>query len=150
MSSRINPRVLVVDDSWDTADSLAQLLTLWGYDAEAGYGGAAALEAARTYRPDVVVLDVAMPSMDGFQVAVALRQMPGLEGITVIGLTGYGNEACQTAAREAGFDHCLVKPAEIEVLRELIGSVAYPVEGFRRRGALTADGGRTRRQAFAG
>src|SRR5579883_2092683 len=102
MSSRINPRVLVVDDSWDTADSLAQLLTLWGYDAEAGYGGAAALEAARTYRPDVVVLDVAMPSMDGFQVAVALRQMPGLEGITVIGLTGYGNEACQTAAREAG------------------------------------------------
>jgi CheY-like chemotaxis protein len=149
MSNRSNARVLVVDDCRDTADSLAQLLTLWGYDAEACYGGAEALEVTNTYRPDVVVLDLAMPGMDGLQVVVALREMPGMADATIIGLTGYSGEACQMSARAAGFDHCMVKPAESRVLRELLGGIAAPLEEFRRCGALTADGGRTRRKVFA-
>jgi CheY-like chemotaxis protein len=148
MSNR-NPRILVVDDCRDNADSLAQLLTLWGYDAEACYGGAEALEVARTYRPDVVVLDVGMPGLDGFRVAPGLREMPGMAGTIIIGLTGYSGEACQVSARAAGFDYCLVKPVELSFLRELIGGVVLPLEEFRRGGALTADGGRTRKELFA-
>jgi CheY-like chemotaxis protein len=148
VSIRSKARVLVVDDCRDTADSLAQLLTLWGYDAEACYGGAEALEVAKTYRPDVVVLDLAMPGTDGLQVAVALREMPGMAGTTIIGLTGYSGEACQMSAREAGFGHRPVKPVKIPYLVELIGAIVLPrVEAGR--GALTADGGRTRREAFA-
>jgi CheY-like chemotaxis protein len=150
MSIRSNPRVLVVDDWRDAADSLAQLLTLWGYDAEACYGGVAALAVARTYRPDVVLLDVGMPGLDGFQVALGLREMPGLAGTTIVGLTGYSDEDCQISALEAGFDHCLLKPVELPRLRELIGGVVLPLGEFRRGGALTADGGRTRREVFAG
>ncbi len=152
-SSRNYPRVLVVDDSRDAADGLAVVVTLWGYDAEACYDGAAALEVARAYRPHVVLLDVGIPGLDGFQVALGLRTMPGLEGAVIIGVTGNTDEACRVRARDAGFDHCLVKPVDIRLLLGLFVLVATPATespGVQpRRGALTGDGGSTRREAFA-
>jgi two-component system, sensor histidine kinase len=151
MSDRSNPRVLVVDDSCDTADSLAELLTFWGYDAEACYDGAAALEVARLYLPNVVLLDVAMPGMDGFQVALGLRKVPGLANAMIIGISGYTSAAYRVRAGDAGFDLCLVKPVEIDSFRELIGRIASPAAeaGTRRRGVITANGGRHLRNLFA-
>jgi CheY-like chemotaxis protein len=150
MSDQLNPRILVVDDWHDTADSLAGLFTLWGYDAEACYSGPVALEVARTYLPQVIVLDVGMPGMDGFQVALGLRQMHGLE-TTIIGVTGYTGEACRASARDAGFDYCLDKPVEMNALRALIGRLAPLMgdTGRLSRGTLTANAGRLRRELFA-
>ncbi len=142
-----NIRILVVDDWCDTADSLAALLTLWGYDAEACYDGVSALRVARQYRPHVVLLDVGMPGMDGFQVALGLRALPGLQP-HIIGITGYADKACQASARDAGFDHCLVKPVEIESLRDLIGRFTRALGDRPYRGVLTANGGRARRELF--
>jgi DNA-binding response OmpR family regulator len=153
MSSEVNNRILVVDDCRDAADTLSELMTLWGYDAEACYDGLAALKVARTYRPRVVLLDVAMPGVDGFKVCLGLREITELAETTVIGITGYSEEACQISARDAGFDHCLVKPVEIQQLRGLIGRLVTPVSESRTarpcRGVLTADGGRTHRPLFA-
>jgi CheY-like chemotaxis protein len=149
MANQSNPRILVVGDWRDAADGLAQLLTLWGYDAEVCHGEAA-LEVARIYRPDVVLLDVGMPGGDGLQVALGLRAMPELTGAIIVGLTGYSGKDCHTSAREASFGHRLLKPMELPYLRELIGAIALPrVEAARPRGVLTADGGRTRRELFA-
>lgn len=94
MSSLGSRRMLVVDDCTDAADSLSELLTLWGYNAEACYDRAAALETARAYRPRVVLLDVSLPGVDGFQVALGLRVMPELAETTVNWVTGYADEAC--------------------------------------------------------
>jgi two-component system OmpR family response regulator len=129
------PRVLVVDNVADAADCLALLLRLWGYDAEACYGGAAALEVARADRPQAVLLDVGMPGMDGFQVAQRLRAQPGLADTVVIGITGYGDEACRTQARAVGFDHYLLKPVEPDHLRELLAGAASG-----RAGCVTPNG----------
>jgi CheY-like chemotaxis protein len=143
-----NPRILVVDDWHDTADSLAAVLTLWGYDAEACYDGPEALKIARAYEPYIVLLDIGMPRMDGFQVALALRSIPGLR-TTIIGISGYGGKVCQGSARDAGFDDYLVKPVEIEHLREVIERVAIPAGDRSSCGVLTANGGRMRRMLFA-
>ncbi len=153
MSHQRNPRVLVVDDSRNAADSLAMMVTLWGYDAEACYGGLAALAVAGTYRPHVVVLEVGMPFTDGFRVALGLREMPGLAATLIIGLTGHEHSDRHASACDAGFDQCLVKPVSTERLRELIGRAAplrVGSRGPRRRwGALTVDGGRTRKKSVA-
>ncbi len=153
MSHQRNPRVLVVDDCRNAADSLAMMVTLWGYDAEACYGGLAALAVAGTYRPHVVVLDVGMPGTDGFQVALGLREMPGLAATLIIGITAHDHDERHANARNAGFDQCLAKPVSTERLRELIAGAAPLRVGSRgpRRhwGALTVDGGRTRKQLVA-
>jgi DNA-binding response OmpR family regulator len=113
-------RALVVDDVADTADSLALLLRLWGYHAQICYGGAAALEVARSYRPHVVLLDIGLPGMDGFEVALRLREMPGLEDTVLIGISGHSGESHCVHAREAGFDHYLIKPEDPVHLRMLL------------------------------
>src|ERR1051326_3985430 len=121
------PRVLVVDDVADAANSLALLLGLWGYGAKACYGGSAALAAARTYQPQVVLLDLAMPGMDGFQVAQRLRAEPGVRPAVLIAITGYADEACRSRAHALGFYQYLVKPVDPDAVRELlIRVVGYP------------------------
>ena len=117
-------RILVVDNLNDAADSMAMLLRMWGYDAEASYGGAAALEAARARRPSVVLLDIGMPGMDGFQVAQHLRKEPALEETVVIGITGWSTETYRARAREFGFDHYLLKPVDLGELKELLDCAA--------------------------
>ena len=113
-------RVLVVDNSSDSADSMAMLVNLWGYDTEASYGGAAALEAARAHRPNVVLLDISMPKMDGFQFALRLRAEPAFDQTVVIAVTGHGVDSYRIRAHEFGFDYYLLKPVDLDELQELL------------------------------
>jgi CheY-like chemotaxis protein len=116
-------RVLVVDDDHDSADVLALLLTMCGYDARACYGGVEALAAARGFRPHAVVLDVAMPGGDGLGVARRLRERPGSSGAVIVGVSGYSDEGDRARAAAAGFDHYLAKPADPEALLALLARV---------------------------
>jgi PAS domain S-box-containing protein len=113
-------RVLVVDDNHDAALTLAMLLELLGHQTTTVHDGEAALLAAERDRPDIVLLDIGMPGMDGYEVARRMRQQPWAEGITLIALTGWGQERDKSLSRAAGFDHHLVKPAEPATLKALL------------------------------
>lgn len=102
-------RVLVVDDNRDGADTLSVLLRLWGFEVRAIYTGAGALEVARGFRPDCMLMDIGLPDLDGYQLAEHVRQDDLLKGATLIAITAYSDEA---RARAAGFDHHLLKPAD--------------------------------------
>lgn len=116
--------VLVIDDLADAADAAVELLSLWGYEATARYGGAAALDAARDRMPDAVVLDIGMPRMDGLAFAARFRRLPGAAAARVVAVTGHTSDECQARAREAGVDHYLLKPADPARLRDLLASLA--------------------------
>jgi two-component system, sensor histidine kinase len=113
-------RVLVVEDNVDAALTLADLLTLWGYDVRVVHDGLAALEVAPVYRPEAVLLDIGLPKMDGYGVARWLRAQPRLAGVLIVGVTGYGQDRDRQLSREAGFDHHLVKPVDLGLLRRLL------------------------------
>ncbi|HEX6861341.1 MAG TPA: ATP-binding protein, partial [Thermoanaerobaculia bacterium] len=115
-------RVLIVDDNEDSAESLALLMRLTGHEVRTAYEGLSALAEARTFMPEVVLLDIGLPRMDGFQVARRLRQQPGGDRLMLLALTGYGQEEDRRRSREAGFDHHLVKPIDLERLQELLDS----------------------------
>jgi CheY-like chemotaxis protein len=132
MSKETGLRIVVVDDLADAANSLALLLALWGHDAKVCYSGAAALDTARTHQPEVVLLDVGLPRMDGFEVARRLREQPELASTTIIGISGYGDEASRTCARQAGFDHYLLKPIDLDYLNWLLHGAPSPRRVFVR------------------
>jgi PAS domain S-box-containing protein len=113
-------RVLVVDDNRDSADSLAMLLRLSGHEVRAEYSGAAALQVAATYQPEVVLLDIGMPVMDGMEVAARLRQRLDRSKVVLVALTGYGQEADRQRTQEAGFAYHIVKPVDFQQLQELL------------------------------
>jgi PAS domain S-box-containing protein len=113
-------RVLVVDDNRDAAESLALLLRLKRHEVQVAYDGPEALEAARRHHPEVVVLDIGLPRMDGYEVARRLRQEPGLEKTTLIALTGYGRDEDRRRSQEAGFDRHLTKPVDPLELMNLL------------------------------
>ena len=113
-------RILVVEDNRDAADSQAELLELWGYQVAVAYDGLAGVGQAFTFRPAVVVMDIGLPLLDGYQAARLIRDQPALAGIRLIALTGYGREEDRQRAYDAGFDHHLTKPADLERLREMI------------------------------
>lgn len=113
-------RVLIIDDNQDAADTLADLVGLWGYEACVAYNGPSALDVARDHRPDFVILDIGMPAMDGFEVARRLRALPGFGGVVLTALTGYGQNNDRSRATDAGFDHHLTKPVDPEELRKLL------------------------------
>jgi PAS domain S-box-containing protein len=126
---RLGPlRILVVDDNRDAAASLGMLLEFLGAHVEVANDGPAALEAFRSYRPSVAVLDIGMPGMDGYEVARRARQIPGAAGTTLIALTGWGYEEDRRRSREAGIDHHLIKPVELGVLEELLASLPARAE----------------------
>ncbi|HUY32095.1 MAG TPA: ATP-binding protein [Pirellulales bacterium] len=116
-------RVLVVDDNVDAAQSLAMLLEASGHDFRTAHDGPAALEAALDYLPDVVLLDIGMPTMDGYEVAEKMRRQPALKNVMLVSMTGYGQESDRRRSREAGFDHHLVKPADFGKLRQILATV---------------------------
>ncbi len=112
-------RILVVDDNRDSAESLAELLRLWGHDVEVAHDGPAAIELFGLGNPKVVLLDIGLPGMSGYEVARALRERNG-DGPRLIALTGLGQEEDRRRAKDAGFDHHLTKPVDPAMLRELI------------------------------
>jgi PAS domain S-box-containing protein len=109
-------RVLVVDDNRDAADSTTSILRLLGYQVEAAYDGKSALVAAARLRPDVALVDLAMPGLDGYETLRLLKALPGLDDAYVVAMTGYGNEEDKRRTREAGFDAHVTKPVELEAL----------------------------------
>lgn len=113
-------RVLVVDDNIDAAESLAELLALKGHDTKAVTESRAALELAPAFAPQVVLLDIGLPEIDGFQVARLLRQMPLTRHALLVAVTGYGQPEDRKASSAAGFDYHLVKPVSLSQLEELI------------------------------
>ncbi len=119
-------RILVVDDNRDAADSLRTLLAGCGHRVVAVYDGEQALRAARDLAPEVVLLDLGMPAPDGYATARRLRRQPGGGRLTLVALTGWGQDADRQRTREAGFDHHLVKPAGIEQLHALLSSLPAP------------------------
>jgi signal transduction histidine kinase/CheY-like chemotaxis protein len=121
---RIKPlpsrRILIVDDSRDGGESLATLLRVLGAEVALAHSGRTALEYVDTFRPDVVLLDIGMPGMDGYEVARRIRANPANRTISLIALTGWGQDEDRRRSVAAGFDHHLVKPADIEQLRQLL------------------------------
>jgi signal transduction histidine kinase/ActR/RegA family two-component response regulator len=115
-------KVLVVDDNTDAADSLAALLEIDGFDVRAVYDGAAAVALSAESQPDMIIMDLGMPGMDGYETARAIRQRPGAERILMLALTGWGQSDARRRTVEAGFDHHLVKPVELEQIIRLAGA----------------------------
>jgi PAS domain S-box-containing protein len=116
-------RILVVDDNEDAATSLARLLSrVYGHEVRVAHDGPEALGLAGEFRPEVVLLDIGMPGMDGYEVAKRMRDRGDLAGARIIALTGWGQEADRHRSREAGFDHHLVKPVDPEILSGLLAS----------------------------
>jgi CheY-like chemotaxis protein len=103
-------RILVVDDNVDLARGLARLLEIRGHEVQVAYDGPTGLDKAKQSKPEVVLLDIGLPGMDGYQVAAHLRQEESVKDATLIAISGYGQEEDLRLAREAGFDHHLVKP----------------------------------------
>jgi CheY-like chemotaxis protein len=117
-------RVLVVDDERDNADSLGLLVGLWGYEVRCSYNGSA-LPLAEEFRPDVIVLDIAMPKLDGNSMARYLRQQEAFRDALLIAVSGYHDEAVRQLSVEAGFDHYLVKPIDVRALEKLLLAKAH-------------------------
>jgi CheY-like chemotaxis protein len=117
-------RILVVDDNADAADSLGELLRLIGHDVRIAHDGLAGLQHVPTFRPEVVLLDLGMPGMDGFETARRIRGLPEGRTLTLVALTGWGQDEDRRRTSAAGFNLHVVKPVEPSVLQELI--VALP------------------------
>ena len=117
-------RVLVVDDNVDAAESLAMLLALSGHEIRLARDGHSALKAALEFRPDLVLLDIGLPGLSGFEVAEQIRREPTLAPIVLVALTGYGLDTDRQRSRDAGFDHHLVKPADYAEVQEILQSIS--------------------------
>ena len=113
-------RILLVEDNADSADALAHLLRRRGHETHVARDGVEGLREARARRPHVVLLDIGLPGLDGYEVARRLREDGGAAGTLLVALSGYGQEADRRRAREAGFDHHLVKPVKLHDLERVL------------------------------
>jgi len=116
-------RILIVDDNRDAADSLGLLLRMDGHEVREANNGPKAIVVASEFHPDLIFLDIAMPGMDGYQVATRLRANPELDDVRVIALSGYGSDLDRARSRAAGFDDHLVKPAKIGLVESILASL---------------------------
>jgi two-component system, chemotaxis family, CheB/CheR fusion protein len=117
-------RILVVDDSRDAADICATLLELSGHRVQTAYSGRRALELAEEFRPDLFLLDIGLPDIEGYQLARRIRAMPWGQAAQLVAITGWGQEEDRRRAAEAGFDHHLTKPVAAEALDRLLRKLA--------------------------
>jgi PAS domain S-box-containing protein len=125
-------RILVVEDNVDAAEALAMVLTLWGHEVRIAYDGLAALQVAESYQADVIISDVGLPNMDGYEVARRLRAHGGYGQAVLIAISGYGRDEDKRLALEAGFDHHFVKPPDLDQLGDLLGRVAASAPAHAR------------------
>jgi len=116
-------RILIVDDNRDAADSLAMLLRTTGNDIRTAYDGLEAVQVASEFRPEVVLLDIGLPKIDGHEVAQRIRKEPWGRQMCLIAVTGWSDETDRARSRASGFDHHLVKPLDTGHLAQLLGSV---------------------------
>jgi PAS domain S-box-containing protein len=117
-------RVLLVEDNVDAADALAMLLEILGHEVQVVHDGVAALDAVQARTPDVMLVDIGLPGIDGFEVARRVRAIPSCQHVTLVALTGYGRSEDKERTRAAGFDHHLTKPVEIDALQGLVATLA--------------------------
>ncbi|HSF38883.1 MAG TPA: ATP-binding protein, partial [Thermoanaerobaculia bacterium] len=116
-------RILVVDDNRDSADSLALLLTLQGSEVRTAYDGLEAVEAAAVFQPDVVLSDIGMPRLNGYETAQRIREQSHGRRVVLIAMTGWGQEEDRRRSTQAGFDYHLVKPVDLAALERLLDSL---------------------------
>jgi CheY-like chemotaxis protein len=128
-------RVLVVDDNCDAAESVAMFLGMVGHEVKTVNDGKEALACAPVYAPQVVVLDIGLPAIDGFEVARRLRLLPETSRALLVAMTGYGSKADQQRAQEVGFDHYFVKPTDPSTLADTIAR-------WREAGEMAPSGAR--------
>jgi len=113
-------RILVVDDNIDAAEALGELLRDYGHEVATAHDGPQALDNARLHRPEIILLDISMPEMDGYEVARRIRGELGLGDALLVALSGYGEDRHRRLAREAGFDQHVTKPVDASKLEELL------------------------------
>jgi PAS domain S-box-containing protein len=133
-------RILVVDDSQDSARSMARLLGLRGNEARTACDGAEAVKAAAEFRPDVILMDVGMPHLDGYEATRRIREQPWGRSMTIIALTGWGQQGDRVQSREAGCDGHLVKPVDLAELEKLLAELAAEAAGDRAAGGAAGRG----------
>ena len=117
-------RILVVDDNDDSAESLAMLLSLDGNETRIAHDGVEAIQAAATFKPDVMLLDIGLPKLNGYQVARKVRELPNGTRMRLVAVTGWGDDADQSASQAAGFDAHFVKPVDHAALTRLLTEFA--------------------------
>ena len=127
-SPRRRCRILIVDDNRDSADSLAMLLKIMGNEVGTAYDGEQAVEAAEALRPDVVLLDIGMPKLNGYDACRRIREQPWGQGMFLIALTGWGQEEDRRRTEEAGFNQHMVKPVDPAALMKLLASLSAEQE----------------------
>jgi len=135
---QVRRRILVADDNSDALESLATLLELGGHEVFSAANGALALESAERHLPEVALLDIGMPKLDGYEVARRIRAQPWGRRITLVALTGWGQESDRRRSGEAGFDSHLVKPLDLDKLTALLERL--PVQVAQGQGADTTVG----------
>jgi CheY-like chemotaxis protein/two-component sensor histidine kinase len=119
-------QILIVDDNRDSASSLAMLLQMTGHVTREAYDGAEAIDAAREFRPDVVLLDIGLPTLDGFEVCRHIRGKSWGRDVLIVALSGWGQIEDRRKSKEAGFDHHMVKPVKHEALMKLLREHGIP------------------------
>jgi CheY-like chemotaxis protein len=117
-------RIMVVEDNQDSAESLSMVLQLWGHEVCVAFDGTTALDLAERFAPDVILSDLGLPGLDGYALARRLREHPAFGGAVLVALSGYGRDEDKRRALDAGFDHHLVKPPDLDALAEMLGRVA--------------------------
>lgn len=118
------PRILVVEDDPESREMMGAVLSLWGYETRLVAAGPAALDAAEQEVPDIVLLDIGLPGMDGFEVARCLRRRPGGNLLFIAAVTAYHSEEYRRKARAAGFDRYLEKPIDVDLLRQVLSQLS--------------------------
>ena len=117
--------ILVVEDNADVADKLAALLRRDGHEVRLAYDGSAGVAAAGAFPPELVLLDIALPGMDGYDVARHIRRQSGLEKVKIVGLSGYTHEDARRRALDAGFDELLAKPVDLKALEATLARLVH-------------------------
>jgi CheY-like chemotaxis protein len=120
LAATTKKKILVVDDNQDSAMSLGMMLRLMGNDIRTAHDGLAAVEAAARFQPDMILLDIGLPKLNGYDACRQIREQPWSKETIIVALTGWGQDEDRRRSHEAGFDHHLVKPVEISALQALL------------------------------